>query len=324
MIIDSKQHNYHNSVIIVKPSCLQIQTHILPYWSYASQLPKNTSFDNLEYIDNQCVYFYCFVSSFTGKEKDYESGFHYYGARYYWSELLTGWLSVDPMADKYPSISPYAYCTLNPVKFVDPDGEKVKPYGEDALNAIKNTLPKDARKFVVLNSDGYIDKEQLALYTGESDNYTSLLALVSSDDYTIEVYTGDIFSYKDRHGNYHKGDEDSRMYYFPSDDPYATKDGIYSLSTGETGFLGKTLFPDLEGEQNSPNGNIVIYLNKNLSEKGMAETYSHEGNGHALLYIMTNGNRERSSHKFEGMDDVNLELKSKIVNSQKETINNML
>lgn len=24
--------------------------------------------------------------SFTGKEKDYESGFHYYGARYYWSE----------------------------------------------------------------------------------------------------------------------------------------------------------------------------------------------------------------------------------------------
>lgn len=59
---------------------------------------------------------------FNGKEKDYESGFHYYGARYYWSEVLTGWLSVDPMADKYPSISPYAYCLWNPVKFVDPDG----------------------------------------------------------------------------------------------------------------------------------------------------------------------------------------------------------
>ena len=59
---------------------------------------------------------------FNGKEKDWESGFHYYGARYYWSELLTGWLSVDPMMDKYPSISPYAYCTWNPVKLVDPDG----------------------------------------------------------------------------------------------------------------------------------------------------------------------------------------------------------
>ena len=62
--------------------------------------------------------------SFNGKEKDYESGFHYYGARYYWSELLTGWLSVDPMADKYPNISPYAYCAWNPVKLVDLDGNE--------------------------------------------------------------------------------------------------------------------------------------------------------------------------------------------------------
>ncbi len=36
--------------------------------------------------------------------------------------MLTGWLSVDPLADKYPSISPYAYCVWNPVKLVDPDG----------------------------------------------------------------------------------------------------------------------------------------------------------------------------------------------------------
>ena len=63
--------------------------------------------------------------NFNGKEKDWESGFHYYGARYYWSEVLTGWLSVDPMSDKYPSISPYAYCAWNPVKLVDPDGREV-------------------------------------------------------------------------------------------------------------------------------------------------------------------------------------------------------
>ena len=59
---------------------------------------------------------------FNGKEKDYESGFHYYGARYYWSELLTGWLSVDPMMDKYPNVSPYAYCVWNPIHLIDPDG----------------------------------------------------------------------------------------------------------------------------------------------------------------------------------------------------------
>ena len=60
--------------------------------------------------------------TFNGKEKDHESGFHYYGARYYWSELLTGWLSVDPMIDKYPNISSYAYCAWNPIKAIDPNG----------------------------------------------------------------------------------------------------------------------------------------------------------------------------------------------------------
>lgn len=64
----------------------------------------------------------CVDSSFTGKEKDYESGYHYYGARYYDSELLTGWLSVDPMADKYPNISPYHYCHWDPIILTDPNG----------------------------------------------------------------------------------------------------------------------------------------------------------------------------------------------------------
>ena len=73
---------------------------------------------------NHAVSWIVFPSNSNGKEKDYESGFHYYGARYYWSELLTGWLSVDPMVDKFPNVSPYAYCSWNPVLFVDPDGEE--------------------------------------------------------------------------------------------------------------------------------------------------------------------------------------------------------
>ena len=60
--------------------------------------------------------------TFTGKERDHETGFGYFGARYMDHELMTMWLSVDPLADKYPGISPYAYCAWNPVKLVDPDG----------------------------------------------------------------------------------------------------------------------------------------------------------------------------------------------------------
>ena len=49
---------------------------------------------------------------FTGKERDSESGYDYFGARYY-SSTLPIWLSVDPLSDKYPHISPYAYCSWN-------------------------------------------------------------------------------------------------------------------------------------------------------------------------------------------------------------------
>lgn len=57
---------------------------------------------------------------FIGKERDAETGYDYFGARYWW--LAGTWLSVDPLSDKYPQISPYAYCNWNPVKYVDPDG----------------------------------------------------------------------------------------------------------------------------------------------------------------------------------------------------------
>ena len=36
---------------------------------------------------------------------------------------MSFWLSVDPQASKYPSLSPYVYCADNPIKLVDPNGE---------------------------------------------------------------------------------------------------------------------------------------------------------------------------------------------------------
>ena len=89
------------------------------------------------------------LSTFTGKERDVETGYGYFGARYMDHELMTMWLSVDPMADKYPSISPYAYCAWNPMKLVDPDGNDWYQKGNDYYWSDKvvsrNTTPKGCK-----------------------------------------------------------------------------------------------------------------------------------------------------------------------------------
>jgi RHS repeat-associated protein len=60
---------------------------------------------------------------FNAKELDEETGLYYYGARYY-DPRVSIWLSTDPLQEKYPNISTYAYCSNNPVMFVDPDGRE--------------------------------------------------------------------------------------------------------------------------------------------------------------------------------------------------------
>ena len=58
---------------------------------------------------------------FTGKELGDETGLYDFSARF----LQTGlgrFTTIDPLAEKYPNISPYAYCNGNPVRYIDPNG----------------------------------------------------------------------------------------------------------------------------------------------------------------------------------------------------------
>ena len=116
---------YRPDSVIINPSiCDTIDlpnsyTMIVVYESF-----QQTSSQQLWKINRTDNKYYSERYRFTGKERDSESGYDYFGARYY-SSTLPMWLSVDPLSDKYPELSPYAYCAWNPMKFVDPDGRKV-------------------------------------------------------------------------------------------------------------------------------------------------------------------------------------------------------
>ncbi len=66
------------------------------------------------------------VYKFTGKERDEENQYDYFGARYYDSRIGR-WGQVEPLLDKYLQVSPYSYSFDNPLRFLDPNGKDAIP-----------------------------------------------------------------------------------------------------------------------------------------------------------------------------------------------------
>ena len=121
----------------MRPICHFAYSSTTRYWYHPDHLgsaswmtdTNGTAYQHLQYMpwgeplldQRKSGYTYNSRYTFSGKERDEETGYSYFGARHYHSDLSI-WLSVDPMADKYPSTSPYAYCANNPVMIKDPNG----------------------------------------------------------------------------------------------------------------------------------------------------------------------------------------------------------
>ena len=90
---------------------------------------------------------------FSGKERQniFSSTDPYldFGARFY-DPLTTRWLSPDPMADKYTSLTQYNYCGGDPVNFVDEDGKKIV-FAENASPEFKRAFAQTVK---YMNSRG--------------------------------------------------------------------------------------------------------------------------------------------------------------------------
>ena len=115
---------------------------------------------------------------------DQETGLYYYGARYY-SPTLSIWASVDPLSDKYPSMSAYMYCAGNPVILVDPDGREVWLTGEQVAATFKS-LQQGTNLILSIDSKGKITATGDAL----NKNDQQLLDAINSTDVSVKIQTG--------------------------------------------------------------------------------------------------------------------------------------
>ena len=65
---------------------------------------------------------------FGGKELVSMHGLNEYDFTGRWQySIIPSFTSLDPLCEKYYSVSPYVYCLDNPLKYVDPDGKQVIP-----------------------------------------------------------------------------------------------------------------------------------------------------------------------------------------------------
>jgi RHS repeat-associated protein len=82
---------------------------------------------------------------------DDETGLYYYGARYY-NPQVSVWLSVDAMADKYPSLSPYAFVANNSIMLVDPDGNQIDPASQADWDKNKQNIQNKVTAYEYLHT----------------------------------------------------------------------------------------------------------------------------------------------------------------------------
>ena len=69
-----------------------------------------------------------------------------YGARHMDGMRFT---TIDPQAEKYYSISPYAYCANNPINAIDPDGRSIWGKGLKLALKVGKAVAKDGAKALI-------------------------------------------------------------------------------------------------------------------------------------------------------------------------------
>ncbi len=104
-----KDHLGNNRIVIDQDGNLKQRMY---YYPFGMSMPETASYNSSDQ-----------PYRYNGKELDKMHGLNMYdySARYY-EPSIGRFTTVDPHAEKYYNISPYAYCNNNPIRFIDKDG----------------------------------------------------------------------------------------------------------------------------------------------------------------------------------------------------------
>ena len=167
---------------------------------------------------------------------------------------------MDPLAEKYYPISPYAYCSGNPVNLVDPEGLYIRAISNDDIEVFKNMLSEDELQFIAFDDNGLLNNNLISSYSGESVLLNTIKTLAQSDLFYI-------FTISDNDGEkpfYERGD----------------------MGDNESFYYGLTRFPG-DYEEASPDDNVYVFTASFLNSRERARNLGHELLGHGYFYELS-------------------------------------
>jgi RHS repeat-associated protein len=208
---------------------------------------------------------------YNGKEFIEMNGYdtYDYGARGYYP-AMGRFTSMDPLSEKYYSISPYAYCKGNPIRFIDPNGKEVIAMDENSKRNIRNTLTKAEAKYVEFNKDGTLNTNKLNKSKSMSENIKALKAEANSEVKYKYAVTKEM----------HDGEK------------------FFEPTANDKNFLrGVTEMPGAKNNP-SPDKDVWVLTSAIASEELQARNTAHEGFGHAYFYELTR-DTQKSSHTYD-------------------------
>ena len=191
---DAKTPVYYDNMRVVMRGGNVMEVNA--YYPFGMIIPNLSTW--LTYPNEENYYKY------NGKElqKDLNLNWLDYGARMY-DPGVARWQGPDPMAEKYYSISPYAYVANNPIRYIDPDGrliwttsdpEQIKrlledlkriyseKYGEEKVKEDPfsfRTIETETSKYHVLEANQNFD--------WNLDEYTRAMKEIIDDKYGIRM-----------------------------------------------------------------------------------------------------------------------------------------
>ena len=218
-----------------------------------------------------------------------------YGARQY-NPVTARWDRVDPLCEKYYSVSPYAYCGNNSVNAIDLHGDSITILDMASIDAIYNALQKGTNLSMKFTNGVLVPESIQQIASNSQDIFLQDLYNISINPQMVEIATTYINDYYI--GNQYHFD----IWSVPTEIDYAKEynNGQEDLlhPSGKTliGNLGQTLYPISSNEyKRSTNNNIRININAlgNINQRSCG--IAHEF-GHVILYL----SRQPHSHSNNG------------------------